>query len=330
MPVLILGGAGFVGLNIAETLIQTGETAIVFDRRPIPPAAKRAFDTHPGTYVEVVGDALEDGKLLSVLKEHEVDRMFCAAAVTAGPERDANAPRSILEVNLMAFTAALEAARDAGLARVINVGSTAAYGATAFGDQPLAEDLPAWPHNLYSTTKFASECITRRLAELWEMDLFSVRLSGVFGPWEVDSGLRDTLSPQMQASLIALKGGEATLRYRDQRDWTYSRDIADALVRLINSKSRPYDVFNISCSAPWSTADWCELLAGAYPDFSWRMAEASEEPTVNLHGDSDRQLLVSDRLKEALRWSPDLNPERSFADFKAWADDYGDYWLGDN
>ena len=131
----------------------------------------------------------------------------------------------------------------------------------------------------------------------------------------------------MQASLIALKGGEATLRYRDMRDWTYSRDIADALVRLINSESRPYDVFNISCSDAWSTADWCTLLAGGYPDFSWRLAKPEEEPTVNQHGDTDRQLLVSARLKEALGWSPDLNPERSFADFKKWADTYGDYWL---
>ncbi len=327
MAVLILGGAGFVGLNIAEALLAKGETVVVFDRRPIPAAAKRAFEMHPGTVVETVGDALEDGAILSALKENNVDRMFCAAAITAGPERDANAPRSILEVNLMAFTAALEAARDAGLKRVINVGSTAAYGATAFGDKPLSEDLPAWPHNMYSTTKFASECITRRLAELWQMDMFSVRLSGVFGPWEVDSGLRDTLSPQMQASLIALKGGEATLRYRDLRDWTYSRDIADALVRLINSESRPYDVFNISCSDSWSTADWCALLASGYPDFSWRLAKPEEEPTVNLHGDTDRQLLVSARLKEALGWSPDLNPERSFADFKKWADSYGDYWL---
>ena len=48
---------------------------------------------------------------------------------------------------------------------------------------------------------------------------------------------------------------------------------------------------------------------------------------MNLHGDMDRQLLVSARLKEALGWSPDLNPERSFADFKKWADTYGDYWL---
>lgn len=327
MAVLILGGAGFVGLNIAEALLAKGETVVVFDRRPIPPAAKRAFKTHPGTVIEVIGDALKDGAILSALKDNKVDRMFCAAAITAGPERDVSAPRSILEVNLMGFTAALEAARDAGLKRVINVGSTAAYGTTAFGDKPLSEDLPAWPHNMYSTTKFASECITRRLAELWGMDMFSVRLSGVFGPWEVDSGLRDTLSPQMQASLIALKGGEATLRYRDMRDWTYSRDIADALVRLINSESRPYDVFNISCSDPWSTADWCELLAGGYPDFSWRLAKPDEEPTVNLHGDVDRQLLVSARLKEALGWSPDLNPERNFADFKKWADSYGDYWL---
>lgn len=327
MTVFILGGAGFVGLNLTEGLLLKGETVVVFDRRPIPEAAKRAFAPHPGTCIEIVGDALAEGAILNVLKEHDVDRMFCAAAITAGPERDASAPRSILEVNLMAFTAALEAARDAKLKRVINVGSTAAYGMTAFGDTPLSEDLPVAPHNLYSTTKFASECITRRLADLWQMDMFSVRLSGVFGPWEVDSGLRDTLSPQMQASLLALKGGEATLRYRDMRDWTYSRDIADALIRLMETENRPHDLFNISCSSPWSTTDWCDLLAGAYPDFSWRMAGAEEDPSVNLHGDTDRKLLVSTRLKDALGgWSPELNPERSFADFRKWADAYGDYW----
>lgn len=328
LSVLILGGAGFVGLNIAEALLAQSENVIVFDRRPIPATARRAFSQHAGALVEIVGDALQDGAILSALKDNKVDRMFCAAAITAGPERDASAPRSILEVNLMAFTAALEAAREARLTRVINVSSTAAYGATAFGDKPLSEDLPALPQTLYATTKFASECITRRLAALWGLDMFSVRLSGVFGPWEVDSGLRDTLSPQMQASLLALKGGEATVHYRDMRDWTYSRDIADALIRLINSESRPYDVFNISCSAPWSTTDWCELLASSYPDFTWRLTKPNEEPTVNLHGDIDRQLLVSARLKEALGWSPDLNPERHFADFRKWADSFGDYWLG--
>lgn len=326
MTVLILGGAGFVGLNIAEALLARGETAVVFDRRPVPPAARRAFAGLPGRLVDIVGDALEEGEVLEALSEHGVDRMICAAAVTAGPERDAGAPRSVLGVNLMAFTAALEAARDAGLKRVVNVSSTAAYGTTAFGPETLREDLVADPQTLYAITKYASERVTRRLAELWGMDMFSVRLSGVFGPWEVDSGLRDTLSPQMQASLIALKGGEATLARRDMRDWTYSRDIAEAVIRLLDTRARPYDLFNISCSTRWSAADWCERLAAAYPAFSWRYTAAGETPTVNLHGDTDRQTLSSARLREALGWSPALAPDAAFADFKTWMDANGDYW----
>ena len=66
------------------------------------------------------------------------------------------------------------------------------------------------------------------------MDIRSVRLAAVYGPWEVDSGARDTLSPFMQVALVSLSGETAILPRADRQDWVYSRDVATALLALMD------------------------------------------------------------------------------------------------
>lgn len=326
MVTMVIGGTGFVGLNLAERLLHEGQSVVLFDRRRLPDVVARRFKSLPGRLVEVTGDVLDTESLSSGLRRERVAHIVFGAAVTANAQREAQMPRRIIETNLVGLTSTLEAARDAGVERVVNLSSGAAYGASAHTDEPLAEDTVLDPIELYPVTKATSERIARRLATLWSMDFINVRLSSVFGPWEIDSGVRDLLTPQLQATQLALARRQAVLMFEDQRDWTYSRELARALVALMAQTSLQYDVYNISCGISSSSVEWCQRLAMHFPEFSWCLAESGVTANVRQHAPPVRQPLVTRRLEEALGWTPRADIDAWFADWIDWLEVAPYYW----
>jgi nucleoside-diphosphate-sugar epimerase len=259
--------------------------------------------------------------------------VFYGAAVTSGPEREREAPETVIEVNLVGLAHTLKAAAKAGARRLINISSGAAYGTGAFGDTGWHGPLDEYgtreePFKIYGMTKFGSERLVRRYAELTELDARSVRLSTIYGAWEIDSGARDTLSAPMQAALLARSGGTATFDRRDSLDWTYSRHVASALQALMGAPTSALksDIFNITSATQVSVMDMCASLADAFPGFSYRPVEEGETPTVNLWGDKDRYPMKPDRLADEAghRLSDDL--ASTMADFIAWIRDHGSFW----
>jgi len=329
MRALIAGGCGFVGLNIAEALLRRGDDAILFDANPLHGSAARAFDALPGTYVVYRGDVRDPASVAAAFEHGGVDAVFYGAAMTSGPERERTAPDQVLQVNLLGFVNVLTAAAwSGGVRRVINIGSGSAYGPYRMvGDGALVEEeTPSAPESLYGITKHASEAVGRRLGILLDLDVRSVRLAAVYGPWEIDSGARDTLSPLMQAALVALAGGRAVLPRRDRQDWVYSRDVATALLALMDAASPSHDLYHIVSETPCGVVDWCAALDRKYPDFSQDMATGGEGANINLHGDSDRRPLSGARLTADIGHTLPDDPNTAFADFLDWMGQHGAFW----
>ena len=91
---------------------------------------------------------------------------------------------------------------------------------TSKGKDGYAALTGSEPIGLYSLTKFSTERVVARLAELWGFDALSVRLSSVFGPWERKTSERDTPSPLFQIARLATRGEAARLLlYLFERDW---------------------------------------------------------------------------------------------------------------
>ena len=214
---------------------------------------------------------------------------------------------------------------------MINISSGSAYGDGGYAESgaiaPIDEYATrALPTTLYSVTKFASEGVCRRLAELNGLDVLSVRLAIIFGPWERDSGFRDTLSAPMQTAAIALAGGTATVARRDARDWTYSRDVATALCALMAAPTHSFDVYNVSAGRTCSLLDWGEALSAHFPGFSCRLCEEDESPTVDLHGDRDRLLMSPQRLAGDIGHKVAGDIGTTTTDFATWLKAYPEYW----
>lgn len=321
MHVLIFGGTGFVGLNIAEKLLESGHRVTLLDRAPMPAAALRAFAAHRER-LHVVEADVTDRVAVAAVVSTQVDALLLGAAITADAARDAADPASILQVNLAAQVPILELARDAGVKRIINLSSAAAYGASGQRFSLLDEDTPCDPVALYPITKFASERVAARLADLWQMDIISVRLSGVFGPWERAGGVRDTPSPQALIMACCAEQRPALLSDPGAKDWIYAPDVAAAVQLLLEAERPRHGLYNISSGMTYTAETWGKAFAASNPGFVCRLAATGETPTVAVHGPARAPLSVR-RLEDEFGWLAKFDCAASADHLSRWLREYG-------
>jgi UDP-glucose 4-epimerase len=317
MRILIFGGTGFVGLNIAASLLARGHAVTLFDRAGLPPSAAKAFARDADRLRVVTGDVTDRAAVEDAIAGG-YDAIILGAAITAGAARDAADPESILQVNLLAHLPILAAAKRHAVARIVNLSSAAAYGDSGSRVELLEEETACDPVSLYAISKFASEKVAARLAALWDIEIVSVRLSGVFGPWERATGVRDTPSPQAQILAAWREGREAVLQRPGTRDWIYAPDVADAVALLVEAAKPRHRLYNISTAKPWTALQWGGELARLNPGFVCRLAEPNETPDIDLFGPTDRAPLSVARMAQEFGWHARFGCVDSAADLSAW------------
>ncbi len=321
MSVMVTGGTGFVGLNLVEALLARGEAVVVVALDDVPGPALRAFAGLPGRLVVERMDVRDQAGLAGLMRRHGVDRLFPFAAITSGPEREAEAAELVIEVNLLGFIAQVRAAREAGVRRVIAPSSAAVYGESFYTHARLDEvNTPPVPVGVYGVTKYAVERTALRLGALWGVDVIAARIGGVFGPWERDTGMRDMIGPHWHLARIALAGGEAVLPAAiPDYTWVYSRDVAAGLLHLLDMAAPAERVFNLCSGMAWGDVilAWAERLRGDYPGFRWRQSADAGEVNVRFSETRGRGAMDVSRVA-GTGWRPRFGPRDAYEDYAGW------------
>lgn len=318
MPTFITGACGFVGLALVEQLLRAGQAVVGFDRAPLPPTAAQAFAALPGQIHMVQGDVRDAAALEAAMRAHRPQRLVSLAAITADARRELAAPGSIFEVNLGGVVAALTAAAATGVRRIVHASSGSVYGASGIGAAALHEDAtPLKPEGLYGISKQAAEAASLRLASLHGLDLVIARLGTCFGPWEADTGVRDTLSAPLQVLLRAERGDAVRLPRDSRRDWLYVRDAAAGLQALLDAPRLPHAVYNVAAGFMGGMADWCEIVATQHPGWSWRISAAAEA-NIDYYAPYDRAPMDIARLRADTGFMPRYDMRAAANDFFAW------------
>jgi UDP-glucose 4-epimerase len=315
MRVIIFGGTGFVGLNLAGTWLARGHHVTLYDRTQLP-AAARSLANH-GERLRVVQGDITDTGCIEALIADGCDAIVLGAAITAGPDLERTATESILQVNVLAQIPVLKAAIRHRVHRVINLSSAAAYGAAGQRYPVLDEDTPCDPVSFYALSKFTSERSVARHADLWDRDFLNVRLSAVFGPWERIGEVRDTPSLQFQILNAFSRGGPAVLPGPGVKDWIYATDVAEALAVLLEAERPRHRLYNISSGAPWPALQWGEAFAALHPGLQCRLAGPGEKTPIELHG-PDRAPLSAARMEQEFGWRARFGCAESAADLSRW------------
>jgi nucleoside-diphosphate-sugar epimerase len=313
----ITGGSGFVGLNLIERLLGRGESVVSYSLAPPPERALALFDSLRGTLRHVDGDVTDPQAVRRALEESGARQVIHGAVITAGIDRERRDPASIVATNVQGTVNVLEAARGQGVDRFVYLSSASVYGANALSADVLSEaDTAPIPQSLYAVTKYAAEGIARRYGTVFGMHVVAARLSAVFGRWEYDTGLRDTLSQPYLLAHMAAAGDRAVLAEEGSRDWIYGPDAAAGIVALLDAAGLRHDVYNIGTGKTWSLRQWCEKLAERLPGFSYRFDDGSEaDPALD---PGRRAPLSVARVLEDTGYNPGFGLDESFEDYLQW------------
>lgn len=321
MMIVISGGGGFVGLSVAEAALVREEEVILISDRALPTPVQAALERLPGRLRVEIADVRDGEAMSSIMSRGKVDALFPFAALTPSAQTESERPEAVIDVNLFGFITQLRAARDHGVGRVIVPSSGGVYGESSYTLPWLDEETtPCRPNSIYGVTKFAVEATGLRLGDLWQMDTLAVRIGGVFGPWERQTGAREMFGPHYRMLRLAMAGEDITLPARwPATSSIYSRDLAAALLHVAQLPAPAHRVYNLCTGRDWSDdlPDWADMLCNLYPGVAWRRANADEPGNLVVTDPRDRGRLVTARLG-AEDWSPSFLGRAAYTDYADW------------
>lgn len=317
MTILVTGAGGFVGLNLLETLLSEGHRVVALNNRPLPASVARHLAALKGELVWILGDVRDRAQMRDILKDQNVTRIVHAAAITLGPQSAIATAELAFDVNVVSTAALLQEAAAAGITRFVYPSSSAVYGPAPFS-APVTEETPTTPVALYGFTKLASERLVMEAARALDLSCVCARITAVFGPWEHDTGVRETLSPPMQVARAHLNGQSVALPQTGSRDWTSARDIAKGLAILLFAEKPAHPVYNLSLGETWHPRALAEALGTEI------RPQDSADVEIRFNDDITRQRnpILGARFAEEFGFTF-LTPTEAVADYADWLAQHG-------
>jgi UDP-glucose 4-epimerase len=297
MSTMVTGGLGYVGRHLVARLVRDGERVVSFNRD---------FADSPDPNVTCVqGELFDVPRLVRTFEEHGVERIVHTAAMSH-PELSIDFPVTTFAANVDGTVHLLEAARLAGVRRVVNFSSHCSYG--HIDADPIPEEAPLHPNTPYGVTKVATELMGSVYRRLYGLEVVSLRVSEVYGPGNrMHTVLTDMLRAALDGEPYALaEGGDQLVEY------IHVEDAADAGIAAATVESLGQDVYNITGDRQVSIAQAADVVRALVPDARIEIGPGPI-PTLDRQGRQDITAAGRD-LGYRPRWSLE-DGVRAYADW---------------
>jgi UDP-glucose 4-epimerase len=257
MRALVTGGAGFIGSNIVDALVERGDEVTVLD--DLSTGKRENLDGALGGGAELVEADIRDPQALAEIFGRVRPAAVFHLAAQIDVRKSVADPALDARVNIEGSINVLKASLESGVERVVNTST----GGAIYGEGkilPAPEDHPVAPEAPYGQSKFGAEGYADLFKRLHGLSTVSLRYGNVFGPRQ---------DPLGEAGVIAifcgklLEGGTATV-FGDglqTRDYVYVGDVVSA--NLAAAGSNADGAFNIGTGVESSVLDVIEALNSA-------------------------------------------------------------------
>ncbi|GGJ00081.1 dTDP-glucose 4,6-dehydratase [Alicyclobacillus cellulosilyticus] len=254
MTTLITGGCGFVGATLVRKLRQQGEEVVSIDRR-----FTEGNTGDPGHHY-YQADILDVGRLVELMQRHRVARVIHTAAISH-PVVSREVPYQTVMVNALGTAAVFEAARVAGVRRVVNFSSECAYGNNR-DEGVVFETSRLLPTTPYGVTKVFTEHLARVYSDLYGMEIPSLRPGWIYGPGQfMQCYLKTMLRNAIDGvPTVEEQGGEYRFQY------VHVEDVADAAWLAATVPGVGAEVFNITAGVQHSYWEVAAEVKKLFPD----------------------------------------------------------------
>jgi nucleoside-diphosphate-sugar epimerase len=302
---LVTGGAGFIGSHLAGALAMLGASVVVLD------------DLSAGSRenVQVAGEVeFMQGSILDtdVLRRctNGCRFVFHQAAQVAVP-RSLEYPRLYGEVNMLGTVNVLDAARHAGVERVMFAASSSAYGENPV---PWVETMTPRPRSPYAATKVAGEACLRAYALSYPLDTVSLRYFNIFGPRQNANSAYAAVIAAFAKNLLA---GRPPVIFGDgttSRDFTYVDNAVHANLLAARAPRRlDGEVVNVACGGRNSLNELAALMAR-----HWNRADLTPAYQPERKGDLKHSFANIARARLLLEYEPIVEFRNGLAATLAW------------
>jgi UDP-glucose 4-epimerase len=263
MRYLVTGGAGFIGSHIVRALLEQGADVRVLDNFSTGKWENLAGLTERfgGGRLEVHEGDLRDHALLEQVVRN-VRIIFHEAAFVSVPE-SMEKPQECFDINVIATTALFEAARKAGVSRVVMASSAAVYGES--DALPLKESTPTQSLSPYAASKRTNEIYAQLYTHALGLDVVVLRYFNVYGPRQRPDSMYAAAVPIFIDRLLA---GKPVTVYGDGgqiRDLINVRDVVRANLVASEHPNAPGQVFNVCTGQETRLLDLLEVLNELFP-----------------------------------------------------------------
>ncbi|MFA6531050.1 MAG: GDP-mannose 4,6-dehydratase [Candidatus Micrarchaeia archaeon] len=303
---LVTGGAGFIGSHIVEALLSRGDSVTAIDNFDAyyDVSLKRENIANAGknkNFRLVEGDIRDQKKISDAM--NGVDVVIHEAA-QPGVSISVKDPLKTVDMNVVGTTSVLDAARKAGVKKIVFASSSSVYGKVEY--LPFDEKHPINPISPYGVSKMACEHLCRVFSELYGIAIPQLRYFTVYGP---------RMRPDLAINIFtrkALKNEEIVVygNGTKSRSFTYVSDVVDAtLLAAEKGKTGPYNI------GGEHRVTMNELL-GKIMKISKSKSKIAHKEDVK--GDVEHTMAKNDKAKAEFGWKPKVGIDEGLEKYVEW------------
>ncbi len=332
MKVLVTGTAGFIGNNLAQRLLNRGDSVIGIDNLndyydvSLKEARLAKIIDHEN-FTEARFDLEDRDAVADLFKSHKPDRVVNLAA-QAGVRYSLENPYAYIDTNIMGFINILEACRHNDVEHLVYASSSSVYGANT--NMPFSvHNNVDHPVSLYAATKKSNELMAHTYSHLYHIPTTGLRFFTVYGPW----GRPDMALFLFTKNILADKPIDVFNYGNHRRDFTYIDDIVEGVIRTLDTiptandswsgdtpdpatSKAPYKLYNIGNNQPVELRRYIEVLEDCL----------GKKATQNLlplqMGDVPDTYADVEALVEDVNYKPETTIETGIENFVRWYRDF--------
>ena len=311
MRILVTGGAGFIGANLVENLLQDKRISSIRVLDNLATGSlKNIQEFLPHAHFEFMeGDIRNYDHCLSACQD--IDLITHQAALGSVP-RSINDPITTHDVNCTGTLNIFNAAKEKNIKRIVYAASSSTYG--DHPGLPKVEDKIGNPLSPYAVTKYVNELYAGVYAKLYGMEMIGLRYFNIFGPKQNPAGPYAAVIPLFVEALLKNKPPTINGDGSHSRDFTFVDNAVQAniLSLFTTNKEAVNQVYNIACGHQTSLSQLFDHLK--------KEAGSSLQPIhgSERQGDVKHSLADISKAKNLLGYDPAISVEEGLKKTFAW------------
>lgn len=315
--ILVTGGAGFIGSNLCEALLEKENQVICLDNFATGKRENIKEFLEDSNFTLIDGDIRKLADCLKATKD--VDYVLHQAALGSVP-RSIKDPITSNDVNVNGFLNMLVASRDNGVKRFVYAASSSTYGDSE--SMPKVEDVIGKPLSPYAVTKYVNELYADIFSKTYGLETVGLRYFNVFGRKQDPKGAYAAVIPKFVSQLMK---GESPVINGDgnySRDFTYIDNVIQAnLLSLVTTNEEAINtVYNVAYGDRNTLNDLMRYLKEYLSEFDSKISSIEVVNGPNREGDIPHSHASIDKAMQFLDYNPQFSLQKGLQEAVKW------YW----